>query len=215
MSASNIVPISAPLGSGQRLPAYEFAIYKWRPDQCPAKTSAYLDAINTELDQPGGQGLFSFDETDLVEHAATIFGVFAGCSGNWTFAGGLHSVFDAGGQWLKGAIVNPEFRGLGHLKVLVAHARLFATDEGQPAHSTSCVVRAYPDGTVNEASLRSFVAVGLNQRIGENRTEIQGDRHDRHLAKTAESDGTFRSLTLRGDASTLDIARAVIEQWGR
>jgi GNAT superfamily N-acetyltransferase len=191
-----------------------YAISKWQPDECPAKSAAYLRAIDDELHRPGGQGMFAFEHSDLVACGASIFGVFAQTGASAEFAGALYSTIDAGGQqWIKGAIVAPAFRGIGLLKVLASYARLHARDDLGHASESLGVVRVYPDGSVNTPSLRSFVAAGLTERLSENRLPIKGERFDRHLLATAEEGGTFRSITLRGDASSLPTARAVIQAW--
>jgi GNAT superfamily N-acetyltransferase len=170
----------------------------------------YVSAIEAEIARPGGQGLFNFDREDLAKRGSTVFELVDAESGR--FAAGLHAVVDGGrAQWLQGAIVDPAYRGRGLLRVLAAIAR--ETEDRLGLLGTSCVVRVYPDETVNVPSLRSFVAVGVSPKPGVGRVPLRGDRCDRHLFATAEQDGTIRFLTLAGDESTRGSALRELSEW--
>lgn len=172
----------------------------------------YVSVIEAEIARPGGQGLFSFDREDLANRDATVFQLVDAESGR--FAAGLHAVVDGGrAQWLQGAIVDPAYRGRGLLKVLAAIAR--ETEVRLGLLGTRCVVRVYPDGTVNVPSLCSFAAVGVSPEPGIGRVRLGGDRCDRHLFATAERDGTIRFLTLSGDESTLGLALRELTEWAQ
>lgn len=176
-------------------------------------TDLYVSAIHAEIRRPGGQGLFSLDRRDLTQRKATVFGLFAPRQNGRVLAAGLHTVIDGGDvQQIQGAIVDPGFRGAGLMKLLAAIARVDARRVG--VRASSCVIRIYPDGTVNEPSLGTFVAVGLDPLPEFGRVKIEGTRHDRHLYATAEQDGTIRFVRLSGDERTFALAHAEIKKWG-
>lgn len=190
----------------------EFSVAIWPATQDIQVTDSYVSAIQEEILRPGGQGLFSLDQDDLLERKAMLFGLFVERHGRRDFAAGLHAVVDGGGtHWLQGAVVEPEFRGGGLLKPLAAIARVEGVLKG--AKATSCVVRVYPDDSVNKPSLFSFIAIGLRPQSEKGRTKLKGDRHDRHLFATAEPDGTIRYEMLTGDERTLASAHAEIDRW--
>lgn len=158
----------------------------------------YLDCVDRICRSDEGQGLYWFDDAWLLASGATlVLANHVSDDGPDRFAGGLSIVKDgAGAVSIRGAVVEPAFRGHGLLRRLAARGRLVAGHV--PVHA---VVRVYPDDRANLASLLSLAAVGLNHIDGIGRAFYRNTPSDSHLRATLEGDGlTFRYLKLSADA---------------
>lgn len=158
----------------------------------------YVDELERELCRDTGQGMFRFNKANLDTPKVRFYALsLLRPPAPPLFAAGLHvdeSADDA--LYFKGALVAQPFRGQGLMTYLL---RLVRTLDGAawPDKAHRAVVRVFPNGQPNMASLRAFQTAGFAVRGAECTYVLQFSDADRHLAASAEGNGTsIRYLVL-------------------
>jgi hypothetical protein len=150
----------------------------------------YVDELEREILGDTGQGMFRVNMADLCAPNLRFYALASiRVAAEAEFSAGLQVEDRGDALCFKGALVATQYRGQGLMTRLLHLVKML---EGMPRPDKPhrAIVRLFPDGQPNVASLRAFQAAGF--AIREAGTHVlRYDQSDRHLAASAEENGTL------------------------